>query len=92
MSKYQKTLGNRLLEIACREAESSALIYTEGTYTYQNLLETVFSWLMIFDRLGLKKQDRVAFFNDKSLSGYSGILACNLFGLIYSNLDPKNSF
>ncbi|MDA8768040.1 AMP-binding protein [Planktomarina temperata] len=92
MRGYADTLANRLLELLRTEADFPALIYSEKTYSYNDLYENILSWVTVFDQLGLKKQDRVAFINDKSINGYSGILACNLCGLIYTNIDPKNSF
>lgn len=88
MNKYHYNLGLLFYQITANHAEKTALRYPDGSnYSYDqlNALSNRFARLLL--QSNIKTGDVVAIFNQKSLYGYSLMLACIKTGIIYTNLD-----
>ncbi|MEI6265412.1 MAG: AMP-binding protein [Sphingobacteriia bacterium] len=88
MNKYHYNLGLLFYQIANAHPENTALRYPDGkifSYTELNQLSNRLARLLL--ESNINPGDVVAIFNQKSIYGYSLMLACIKTGIIYTNLD-----
>lgn len=91
MEHYTYQLGIKFKEVVLKHSDKIALRYPDGAaYTYQeidNLSDRLATYLL---QKNLKPGDVVGIFNEKSVYGYSLIIACLKTGIIYTNLDSAS--
>ena len=87
-------LGSRFDEIVKLYPKSKALYYPDEnqSYTYKDLDLYVTKSCNFFKKQKIKNNSIIAIFNDKSIYGYSIILACLKLGFPYVNLDESSPF
>lgn len=88
MNKYQYNLGLLFYEVTNTYAKKTALRYPDGkVYTYEEINNLSNSIARLLLASNIKNGDVLAIFNQKSIYGYSLMLACIKIGVIYTNLD-----
>ena len=93
MQEYIYNTGEFFSAVAAASEDRIALKYPDGTTASYALLDELSNKIAShFYSLGLVKGDVLAIFNDKSVLGYSCILAALKAGIIYTNLDLTSPF
>ena len=82
-------LGQRLLKIILDEEETPGFEDAACSISLHSLVASAFSITKYLNKKGLRKHQKIAIYNDKSNIGYLLMLACNIMGIAYSNIDPK---
>jgi D-alanine--poly(phosphoribitol) ligase subunit 1 len=86
--RYSYNLGILFSEIAKQNGNKTALRYPNGKcYDYRSLDEFSNQFGHFLIGRGISRGDVIAIFNEKSVLGYSLMLACIKIGVIYTNLD-----
>lgn len=92
MSGYCYNLGQAFRKVAEQHANKAAVYYTSEnkSYTFSELNKWSDNFANYLAKKGIKQGQVVAIFNDKSIYGFSMMLACIKSGIIYTNLDPES--
>ncbi len=89
--KYNYNLGLKFYEVAATCCNKLALKYPSGeTYTYAqiNSMSNKFAGFLL--SRGIRRENVVAIFNEKSPEAFSLMLGCLKIGAIYTNLDTTS--
>ncbi len=91
MNAYTYHLGIKFKNVVTRFSNKVAIHFPSGKdYTYGELDKLSDRLSHILQQKGLKPGDVIAIFNEKSIYGYSLMLACLKTGVIYTNLDSAS--
>lgn len=82
-------LGQRLLKLILDTKETKVFEDAECSIPLYTFVASAFSISKYLMEKGLRKHQKIAIYNDKSSIGYLLMLACNIMGLAYSNIDAK---
>ena len=86
---FKGNLGQRLLKLILDEKETPAFEDATCSISLHSLVASAFSITNYLKNKGLRKHQKIVIYNDKSNIGYLLMLACNIMGIAYSNIDPK---
>jgi D-alanine--poly(phosphoribitol) ligase subunit 1 len=93
MNGYSYNIGISFSDVARANAGRVALKYPGGSTVTFSQLEALSNKIAHFlQAKGLKKNEVVAIFNNKSPEAYAAMLACLKTGIIYTNLDPNSPY
>jgi D-alanine--poly(phosphoribitol) ligase subunit 1 len=93
MEQYIYNIGLLFSEVSDANADKVALKYPGGATVTFSELDTLSNRIAnYFLEIGLVKGDVIALFNDKSVLGYSCMLAALKTGIIYTNLDLTSPY
>ena len=82
-------LGQRLLKLILDEKETQIFEDAKDLISLHSFAASAFNITKYLNKKGLCKHQKIAIYNDKSNIGYLLMLACNIMGIAYSNIDPK---
>ncbi|MCB9188194.1 MAG: amino acid adenylation domain-containing protein [Flavobacteriales bacterium] len=88
---YEYNLGLYFNRIAEENAKKVAVRAVEGEETlYREIGELSNKIALYLLKQGVRRNDVVAIFNDKTALSYAMMIGCLKIGVAYSNLDPKS--
>lgn len=93
MRKYNYNIGKLFTEVAAINHNSIALKYPDGIHISYGHLESLSNQIArFFIDSGIRKGNVIAILNNKSVLGFSSMLACLKIGAVYTNLDPSSPY
>lgn len=92
MKSYNYNLGISFYNLAEKYSNKSAIIYDNKNYSFQELNELSNCMARVLLESNVTSGSVIAIFNNKTIYGFSAMLACLKIGAIYVNLDFNSPF
>ena len=86
---FNNNLSSKIIGILKDDPDKVALEYENSKVSYFELIQISFFFINDLEKKGIKKNNTIVVFHDKSKWAYALLIACNIKGIKYTNLDPS---